>query len=625
MADKRKKKKEPAANLGGGVSTKSYKPKQTKRPPSEQVGVGGAAAKGKLLDRLSGKAKKIIVIALIVAILVGAGVPIIVSIVRNHRINSFDYIKSDLSEYVDFPATLYKDYPLLLGIAKPHSKNPDGTGVSDVEIAILSMLAEDKGGKTIGGMTSSSTELCVGDDVYIWYRGFVIKDGKEVDVTSLMNFYKDEANVRAESNALTLGEGTFGVAGIEGAMIGLNTGDYQKFEKITEGEVKASQVVYISCERIPVGGSAADKQTGSCVRIDLQDPENSQWVPILEGAAIGSEVDDLRITVDGTEYDYSKVKVEFATECESSSKVLTLEGYAPYDYSITQLQNETIYVDIYFAGVQKRNDWHNKGLTEYTLDFDWNDEYISSKLEDEELLITREELDKYDGASLTEKYEAYVLEKIWDNYEENLKQMTETVMWQYYLDRAVIKEYPKLKVDAVYKEYYDDVIYQYEKSGGQIYNIYTGENEVCANIDEYAIIYLSLQYEEDKDWKAHLTRLSESLIAERLVMFYIMQAEELTPTAAEFNEKFEALKQEYLDEYIKQDSTDTSKFTEEEYKEYVEECKEKLFDYYDDDYFTELTYYELVVTDMIRYAKVYTLDDIPARDRFVFDVVTNWI
>ncbi len=624
MADKKKKKEQ--TNVGGrGVSTKSYKPQRQAKTASADVSPAAGAG---VIRKLSHKAKMIIIMAVCAALLVGAIVPIIIIVVRNHRINSFDYLKSDLSRYVDFSEEYYKDYPLILDIAKPHVKREDGTGVSDVEIAILSMLAKDKGGKTIGGMTTEATEIAVGDDVYFWYRGYVIEDGKEVDVTSLMNFYKEESNIRGESNAITVGRGSFAVAGVEGGLIGINTGDYAKFVKITEGEVKAGQVVYISCERTPVGGTAADKQTGSCVRIDLADTETAAvWLPILEGAAIGSEVDDFRVTVDGVEYDYVKTKVEFVTECENGEgkPTLTIEGYAPYDFSIVQLRNETIYVELYIAGVQRRNEWHNKGFAEYTIDYDWNDAYVSEKLEAEELDITAEELDEYAGSSLTEKYEAYALKRLNDSYKESLKQMTEDAMWEYYLKRAIVKEYPELKVNEIFKEYREDVENQFRKSGGYIYNMYTGSNVTCADINEYAVIYLNLQYEEDQNWENYLRRLSESLVAERLILYYIMKEENLTPKGSDFNKRYEALRQEYLDEYIKQDGTDTSEYTEEEYEEYVEECKKTLFDYYDEEYFKETTYYEMVVESMINYAKVYTLDDIPARDRQVFNIITGWI
>ena len=631
MFNKKKKNNEPA-KFGGGISTKSYKPQAKKKTEEASV----ITKKPTIIDRfkaLPNKTRLIIVIALIVAILASIAVPVTIAIVRSSREKNFDYLKTDLSKYVDFSEEYYKDYPLLLEIAKPHKKNADGTGVSDVEISILYMLASDKGGKTIGGLTSDPTELTVGDDVYFWYRGYIIEDGKEIDVTSLMNFYKEESNIKSSSNVITLGGGAFAIAGVEGALIGLNTGDYAKFTKITTGNVKATQVVYISCERTPVGGSDADKQTGTCVRIDLTDADiAADWLPILEGAAVGSEVDDFTMNVGGVDYNYTKTKIEFVTECENGEGGLdpiTVEGYAPYDFSITQLMNETVYLEIYIAGVQKRNDWHAKydsiAGSEYTLDFDWNDDYVQSKLDADTLGISAEELDKYDGDTLTAKYESYAWETIMASYEENLKQMTEDAMWDYYLSRAIIKAYPQKKIDEVVKEYKDDLYYQYQKSSGYIYNMYTGEYVTCADVNEYAIIYFNLQYAENQDWEDYILRLCQSLIAERLIMYYIMQKENLTPSGAEFNARFEALKQEYLEEYMRQEGTDTSEMTEDQYKEYVAECEKTLFAYYDDEYFKETTYYELVADSMIRYANVYTLDDIPARDRWVYNIVDTWI
>ena len=636
MAKNKNKKSEQ--KFSGGISTKSYKPQA---PRASEVKDEQPEKKNVFkrffawIASLPKKAKAIIAISLCVAVLCGATIPLVVYIVRTSRENNFSYLNSDLSDYLDFAEEYYTDFPLVIDIAKPHEKNADGTGVSDVEIVILSMLAKDKGGKTIGGMVTDSDAaasengliITPGDDVYFWYRGYVIRDGKEVDVTSLSNFYKDEASIRLESNAYTIGEGLFAVAGIEGGMVGKNIKDYATFKKITAGQVKAGQVIYISCERVPVGGTEANRETGNAVRIDLADEETASiWLPIFEGATIGHEVDDFRVTVDGVEYDYSKAKVEFVTECENGENkpTLTIEGYAPYDFSIAQLRNETVYIDVYVSGVQKRNEWHVKGLTSYELSYDWTDEYVQSKLDEKDAVIKAEELAEYEGETLTEKYENYIKKYIDDNYKENLKQMAEDAMWQYLLARAEVIKYPEKMVQKIFDEYRNDLTSSYATSGGIIKDYYTGENVTCETLDEYAIQYYQLQYSENQDWQQYLTKLAESLVKERLVMYYLVNTLDLC-TDAEFVIRFGEVKDSYVEEYIKQDSTDTSKYTEEEYEEYVEEVKKKIFDTYDDEYFTEATYFEIVMEKMLPRAKVHTLDDVTAKDRWIFDFVSGWV
>ena len=138
------------------------------------------------------------------------------------------------------------------------------------------------------------------------------------------------------------------------------------------------------------------------------------------------------------------------------------------------------------------------------------------------------------------------------------------------------------------------------------------------------MIYYKLQYSADQDWRNYLTNHAETLVKERLVMYYLVREENLC-TDAEFAQKFAQIKQSYVDEYIKQDSTDTSGYTESEYAEYVEECKKKIFDTYDDVYFTETTYFEIVMEKMLSYADIYTLDRISATERWVFDFMTGWV
>ena len=110
--------------------------------------------------------------------------------------------------------------------------------------------------------------------------------------------------------------------------------------------------------------------------------------------------------------------------------------------------------------------------------------------------------------------------------------------------------------------------------------------------------------------------MSESLVGERLIMYYLIEKLNIN-IPPELLEKTKAdVKQEYLDEYIKQSleyekeqDKDFKKPEGEEYDKYVEEKKGELFDYYDDDYFTETAYYEIALDEFIKLPKVITLDE----------------
>ena len=127
------------------------------------------------------------------------------------------------------------------------------------------------------------------------------------------------------------------------------------------------------------------------------------------------------------------------------------------------------------------------------------------------------------------------------------------------------------------------------------------------------MVYLKLQYSQNKDWRDVLYNMSKSLVAERLILYYIMNEENLRPTDDVFAARLEEVKQEYLDEYIAQYLAKYEKtredYTDEEYEEFVEKRKDELFGFYDEEYFAETTYYEIVLDTLVTYPNVSTFED----------------
>jgi parvulin-like peptidyl-prolyl isomerase len=110
--------------------------------------------------------------------------------------------------------------------------------------------------------------------------------------------------------------------------------------------------------------------------------------------------------------------------------------------------------------------------------------------------------------------------------------------------------------------------------------------------------------------------MSESLVGERLIMYYLIDKLNIEITDELLANTIKEVKQEYLDEYIKQSleyekkqNPDYKKPTGEEYDKYVEERSKELFAYYDDDYFTETAYYEIALDEFIKLPEVSTLND----------------
>ena len=96
-------------------------------------------------------------------------------------------------------------------------------------------------------------------------------------------------------------------------------------------------------------------------------------------------------------------------------------------------------------------------------------------------------------------------------------------------------------------------------------------------------------------------------------MFYILKAEGLAPSDADFKKEYDKVRQEYLDEYVAQYLQYIGKskddYTEQEYQQLVEDCKKDLYANFDEEYFTIRTYYTILAKTIITWPEVSTLDD----------------
>ena len=600
-----------------GISTKSTAKKAAagrSTPKEDPLAPSGKA-------RLSGRNITLIVTAAVLLAVIIASVIFLVIDAYN-KDAGFGYLTSDLNGYVDFSEDKYKNYDLKIDIASPHKKNEDGTGVSDVEVAILSMIAGQIGNETplFDGVLKSSLTITPADAVYIWYRGYLLDDnGKQVEITGMSNFGSEKSTITSSSNALIIGSGKF-VPGFELGLVGVNPDEYPRFSKIESGQVTADQVVYIDFTRVPEGGDPEkDKESETASRLDLTDPGiYEKWGELLVGKEIGGTY-SFTHTLGDTTYNYTDTKISFATECETdvTNPPLLVETYFPYDYSVTNLRNETVYFEVYVEKVQAYNPWHKENSGNYEIGYDWNDEFVKARVAKSDSAITLSQLEEYEGETLTEKYENYAWEYLNDAYKKIYRSMVEDEMWKYYLKNATIKRHPGNKVNDIYLEYYDDVMYQFDYAGGEtgatIYNKYTMEDEIYYTVDEFAVVYLGLQYAENKDWQSVLYDMSEDLVAERLILYYLMNKEGLKPDAATFEKRLAEVKEEYLEEYIAQYldkyEKDRSDYTDEAYEEFVEKRSDELFGFYDEEYFEETTYYEIVLDTLITYPRVSTLDN----------------
>ena len=500
----------------------------------------------------------------------------------------FDYLTADLDEYIEFTED-YKNLKLEVDIAKPHA--------IDVDVAILNMIYDDRSDTPkYNGTVTSPITITAGDEVNIWYRGYLLDDeGNEIAVNGMSNFSGSSAAT------LAIGSNNF-VPGFELNMIGKNTGDYSKFSKITEGEVKDNYIVYVSYTKLE-GTDTITKVSETYVRMDLSTDLDATYgtgfKKKLLGMKIGDKV-DLQTTLGDATQTYTDVTVNFATDCETNPMVI--ECYFPYDYSNnTDLRNETAYFEVYVDGVVVYD------CPEFT------DEYLQKKIEDEEINITLDKLNEYEGATLTEKYRDFATKSLNEIYESTYASMVEEAMWSKINSITKAKKYPTDKVKEVYDDYVDDISAQFIADGGKIYNSYTGQSTTYETFDAYATAYLGLTSTSTVTWEQYIQAEAEGYIKERLALFYILRKENLLPTDAEFNATYAEIEQEFIDEAVAQYLYYAGKteddYTEEEYEDVIEECRDMVYNNFDEAFFNIRTYYRVLSKPMIEWPDVVTLDE----------------
>lgn len=568
------------------------KKKRYKNTPTNNKDAGAVVNRQGAAAKPNAQRIVFIVVAAILAVtIIASSLILFIPLINDSREKNFNYLTSDLSYYLDVPEDVYKDITLSIDIARPRDE--------EVDSAILYYLAVKRNDTPLyDGVYKKDVVIDAGDTISFWYRAYTIEDDKEIDYAS--NF------AAANPTPLIIGEGALFAHGIELAIVneGITPNDTPTFTKITEGKVLAGDVVYVSYTELEDGADEEDAESRKAVRVDLGDSSvtekfGSGFIEAITGATIGGEEKTAQSERDGKVYNYSKLTVDFVTRCEGEP--YTLSGYFPYDFSTAEYRNKTVYFELYIAGV----------VSYETPAFDAD--FITEMLSEETALITVEELNEYPGADLVAKYKAFAKEYLNEAYEENYDTLLEKALWKHYTEKVTIKNYPTKKVNQVFDDYYNEILDDYESSAGVITDKLTGQSMTCSTFSQYASIYLNVNY-TGKDWRETLTTMSQNLVRERLILYYIMRKENFVPTDEELQSKVEEAKERYLDEYMTQFlesiHKDRDDYTDDEYAELVEERREVLFDYFDDEYFKENSYYELAMEKLKTFVTVKTLDDV---------------
>ena len=271
--------------------------------------------------------------ALVVAITVG----ILISLFSG---GGFDYMKSDLGEYILLSEADYKDYTLNI--------NFDTVTDADVERKIMNLLYKNRAKEASNkGAEVTDVPVSVGDTVKIYYRGYTVdENGRENEVAGT-------SNMTGEYHSLDIGSLST-VIGFEEGLIGAVPAEHlfsPSKNLIREGGVLPGDVIYLSYTVMYPDGRSA-KKTGE--RIDLRDPNLNEYYGEgfreyfdLSNIIIGSEILETKtFSYEDGDAVYFDMTVHSAIRC--AAEPLMIEAQFPAHYSEKSLRGKKVYFDVYF-------------------------------------------------------------------------------------------------------------------------------------------------------------------------------------------------------------------------------------------------------------------------------------
>lgn len=485
---------------------------------------------------------------------------------------TLDYIKDNLSKYVSVPSELYNGYNVTVELPTVSDK--------DVEYEILELLCTHKITGDDAVVNLPGVTVGAGDIANIYYRGYTLgEDGSK-------NYFDGGCNFTDSVYSLEIGSGTF-IPGFEYNLVGKNQKDYATMTKVTNGKVEDGDLIYLTYSVYYADGQASLSKT---TLVDLSDPKlDEKWgvgfkayFSAVNEKTIGTQFatgnsDDAKLTVktikntDGDDI-YFDMSISSAYRISKDVEPLVVEAYFPYNYGDESLDGKTAYFEVYI-----------KSVKDYSVP-EFNDEFITEKVK-----MTADDLAKYEGATLTEKYKAYVRELLEEQYKEDVRNVIESQFWKTVIAGSTFYKLPEKEVQAAYNNY----IYEIESTYASGYASYYG------SLDEFARAYLELG--TGADWKATLRQDAEYSLKQKLVFYYIIRAEKLLPTDEEYQVLYDELFAEYLQEYL-----DYYGITEssDNYELKVENAKKEILSTYGESYWRESVYYEFAIDAILDKANV---------------------
>jgi FKBP-type peptidyl-prolyl cis-trans isomerase (trigger factor) len=493
--------------------------------------------------------------------------------------DNFDYLTSDLSEYLTISAEDYKNYEADL------SKIKDVTD-EDVQFEIYKVLASKKDTVPLDNGTGYKGAVAKnGDVVYINYYGYKLDDeGRKIILTQGMS------NMLSAPSSLALGSGQM-VSGFEYGIIGKSATNYAKLVKRTSGTIANDDVIFVTYTAAYPDGTTKSSVTE---RIDLSKPVDDLYGEGFKDFIVGKSIGKITFTAaDGSasnsgvfkynnkgDVAYTSMTVNFASDGEKNATPLTVDAYFSNDYHTVELRGERCKFDVYIDYVVK---FDTPTLT---------DEFVKDTLKLEDTVKD------YEGETLADKYTAYVRDNLEKTVKDAKDDIREDAMWDAFVDKATFYKLPKSKVDKQYNELYAQLKATYE-----------------ANADAYASYYGIKSFDAyvraasgstDATAKAEdlIRGTAQTTVKELLVFYYIIRNENMVLDEARYSEVYENVLKTYIEEYAKQNSISRDNYaTDEAYENAMRAARYDVIAILGEETMQHNVYFDACVDTMISWAK----------------------
>ena len=536
-------------------------------------------SRAELIAEQEKKAKRTrlaLIIFAISASLIIVGVILAVVITTRRANEILRPMDDNLNKYISISEDDYKNFPVTIT-----SEPIDELAVENALIQALwaSKTADTEYGSGIHNISGTEPKraLAAGDIVYAYYLGYYLDEaGRKI-------YFDGSSNLGATSTdqkKIGIGEGNL-YTGFELGLIGKNPWSFDGVALKNGGVVEEGDAVCFTMTAMYSDGSGAAGESFIAVmdKAGCDAKYGTGFTDFLMGRALG-EIEDSFTTNEVSDKSGSSVytDIEITAIYKRGMLPMTVSARVPVDDTETGLAGETVYFEVYVDKVQ------------YYSTPDINEDFVEEKLN-----MTVDELKAYGetGDSLEDCYRAYLEERLHANARESAEDAILEAFWEHVVENVKVKRLPKGTVNEYYSDYVVSLAEEFSGSKGSGFS----------SLDEY--VCFTLELEEGTDWRAYVMGLAEQSVTEKIIFYYIIREENFFPSDEEYEQIYNRIVDEILEEYLySQGITESTFDTLEEYEAERASSRTAIIEAYGAQYFDDNVIYEYGMDKILDLASV---------------------